>query len=318
MRILLFFIALIFHLPLLFSQTQVGLKTVTISDERKINEELIEELGSALLTELPDDVKDSVSNELKELLTIELSKKEAFTHSFKKVKSFSILTPKDSSFRIFNWSIPYLDGTHSYECGILKRNDSLVKFMTLQDSLLDKETLKNFSGNSENWIGGLYYEIIEKKNKLNTYYTLLAWDGNNLMTNKKHIDVLWFDQSNAVHFGAPIFETNRRKFSRVLFEFGGQNSMRLFYDDDLDRIVFDHLSPPRSSLEGIYEYYGADFTYDAYQWENDKWVLMKEIIPQLADPKNRTEAKILDRVLEPEDAVNKKSIEQYKKVENPK
>ena len=125
--------------------------------------------------------------------------------------------------------------------------------------------------------------IIEKSDAFQTYYTLLAWEGSDLLLNKKFIDVLWFDRAGNARFGAPIFKSTTETKSRVLFQFGGQNTMKLNYKPELDRILFDHLSPPPANqnnttdLEGVYEYYGADLSYDAYDWKKGKWVYVADV-----------------------------------------
>ena len=252
----------------------------SVLENATINEHKIEELSSLILTEISDAKKDSISDELKTLLSKELTKKQAFSFAFNSVKSLTILTPKDSAFRIFNWSIAYLDGTHSYECALLKRKEgknTSLTFLEPYQQTPDKETLTQATGDESHWLGGLYYQIIEKKGKFQTYYTMLTWDGNNLLTNKKHIEVMWFNQKGAVKFGAPIFKSNRKTASRILFEFGGQHAMKLSYDEESDHIIFDYLVPLNPRLEGVYEYYYPDVTQDAYKWNGDAWVFHKLI-----------------------------------------
>jgi hypothetical protein len=36
-------------------------------------------------------------------------------------------------------------------------------------------------------------------------------------------------------------------------------------------IVFDHLSPIESGIEGVYKFYGPDFSYDGYEFKAGKW-----------------------------------------------
>ena len=322
MRLILFSL-FIFFSTLSIGQTNVGIKTVTVSGEKEINDALIETLASSILSDISDSKKDSLNKVLLKTLNVELRKKSAVRFSFSKVKSLTILTPSDSTFRLFNWNVPKSDGTHKYEAIILKKiSGSKTKIIQLKQmsGILDKESMSTITTTDTNWIGAQYYNLIEKKTPFQSYYTLLAWDGNDLMTNKKHIEVLWFDGQGNPRFGAPIFKTNRETYSRIVFEFGGQNAMRLQYEDDLDRISFDHLSPPNNTLDGIFEYYGADFTYDCYQWDKNAWVKINEIYPAFADPKNRTSAKIRksDVRFTNDDAINKKSIQKYKEVENPK
>jgi len=42
-------------------------------------------------------------------------------------------------------------------------------------------------------------------------------------------------------------------------------------------IVFDHLSPSKPSLVGVYEFYGPDFSYDGYKFEKG----MLELYPDI-------------------------------------
>lgn len=285
------------------AQTNVNLKQVDIEP---INPDKIEALAYALLQEIPNEEKDSTSALLVDILSSSLQSKESFEHTFDKVKSLTILTAPDSSFRLFNWTIPYSDGTHNYECLLLTRNGSnyTVERFNRLDSITDKTTLSRSSLTTANWLPGLYYKIILTENRFQKFYTLLTWNGNDLLTNKKHIEVLWFDKSGKVKFGAPLFKDNREVQQRVLFEFGGQNSMQLNYEEELQRITFSHLAPPSSNLEGIYEYYGADVTFDAYEWNGKHWKLLSEVIPKWADPKGRTETSVTNKKMNTENAAN--------------
>lgn len=258
-----------------WSQTNVGIKTVDITADKAIDERRIQELAYGVLNSEKDRQKDSLNILLKATLEKELSKSAAFSHSFEKVESISILTPEDSAFRIFNWNVPYQDGTFKFEMGILTP--------TLQLTYIDQ------SDSISEWVPALYYSIIPKQTKFQTYYTLLGWKGNNRLTTKKLIDVLWFKSNGEFKFGAPLFAGKKESKNKVIFEFAAQNTMQLRYNPKLDRIEFDHLSPPRQSLSGIYEYYGPDLSFDAYQWENEKWILKEEIDPDQGLKKKKSD-----------------------------
>lgn len=251
------------------AQTNIGIKTVDINGEKAIDEEQIEAIAYDILNSSDNASKDSLNTVLKQLLQLELSKEGAMQHPFSKVKSMAILIPKDSSFRIFNWNIPYSNGSYSYECGILNSEGDF-------SFLNPKNDTAALSGHG--WIPALYYSIIEKQDRYGkNLYTLLAWKGNDRLTNKKVIDVLWFNNSGEIQFGYPIFQSGKKKLSRIVFEYAAQNVMSLHYNSNLDRIQFDHLSPPRQSLNGIFEYYGPDLSYDAYQWVKNHWELDQDI-----------------------------------------
>ena len=53
--------------------------------------------------------------------------------------------------------------------------------------------------------------------------------------------------------------------------------MGLKYDERFKMIVFDHLSPIRPELAGDYKFYGPDFSYDGYKFENGFWVYMPDL-----------------------------------------
>ena len=294
----------LFFCTSLFLSAQTG--DFEQSGIQNINQDKIEALANAVLQEIPASEKDSINVLLKNELSFTLSQENAFRYSFDRVKSLSILTSPDSSFRIFNWEITYLDGTNRYECLLLKKlgDEYSVEVLQPLDSIFQKEKLENKQLEVDNWLPALYYKIIPVTNRFQTFYTLLAWDGNDLLTNKKYIEVLWFDKAGQTHFGAPIFRDNRSVRSRVIFEFGGQNAMNLNFEEEIERISFSHLAPPSSNLEGIYEYYGADITFDAYQWKGNYWQLINEVIPAWADPKGRTETTVTKKTFEKEDVAN--------------
>ena len=281
------------------AQTQVGLKTVEVQGEKKINEAAIEQLAFQVLNAEKDEERLLASEELKSMLKNELTKKTAFKFPFDGVKSMSIITPPDSTFRIFNWNIPFNDGTYEYECGILKQEDnSKTSFYFLSAVTNDSIEAEKATTANNQWFPGLFYELIQKETKFQTYYTLLAWDGNDRLTTKKHIDVLWFDQGGDVRFGAPIFGHENQQLNRLQFEFSAQNTMELKFDKKNNRILLDHLSPPNSSLKGIYEYYGADLSFDAYEWQKNKWVYQADVDADEGIKKSKKDFKIDEEVIQ--------------------
>lgn len=58
--------------------------------------------------------------------------------------------------------------------------------------------------------------------------------------------------------------------------------MILRYNEQEDIIVCDHLSPGNPKMKGKYEYYGPDFSYDAFDFEKGKWFHKSDIDPDVA------------------------------------
>jgi hypothetical protein len=62
-----------------------------------------------------------------------------------------------------------------------------------------------------------------------------------------------------------------KPLNRIIFEFNERVQVTLEYNEVMKMIVFDHLSPSRPSLEGQYQFYGPDFSYDGLLFEDGIW-----------------------------------------------
>ena len=64
--------------------------------------------------------------------------------------------------------------------------------------------------------------------------------------------------------------TNKRKQSRVLFEYDINAQMNLDYDKKKKRILFDHLTPIRELKDGT-QIYAPDESVDALVYKKELW-----------------------------------------------
>src|ERR1035437_3019684 len=202
----------------------------------------------------------------------------------KDVDNVAFLKSPDNKFRIINWNIPQSDGTQEYygfiqekylqvkKKGIFRKEYSeTMQLYPLIDKSDEIKKPENTISDNKKWFGMLYYKIIEKKIKAKTYYTLLAWDGNDKYTTKKIIDVLTFDNNGTPRFGADIFNFQKKYPKRVIFEYAASCRMSLKFNEKKDSIVFDHLAPTEPQLEGQYQYYCGDMSYDGFGFKHGKW-----------------------------------------------
>jgi hypothetical protein len=179
---------------------------------------------------------------------------------------------------MITWNIPFSDRTHQYFGFIqYKKNRRSYDFYELNDKSDEIVKPELTILNHENWYGALYYQIIANKYRGNTYYTILGADLNNMLTKKKIIEILHFNMQDLPVFGQQVFKNKSIPVNRVIFEFNAQTHMTLTYDETKEMIVFDHLSPSRPSLKGQYEFYGPDFSYDGFKFENGIWNLYSDI-----------------------------------------
>ena len=203
----------------------------------------------------------------------------AFTYTFTQLKTVAIIDSPDKLVRIVNWNLEYNDLSYAYAAFVMKSegDDEPVKIIELVDKL-DPYTVKPEGViDAKNWYGALYYKIIPVEYNGNIEYTLLGWDGGTSGSNFKIIDVLTFTP-NTAKLGSPLFVKKKTTSKRIIFEYSDKSVMSLKYDEKNKRIVYDHLSPESSSLAGVFSYYVPDFSYDAYIWQEDKWVLEEDVI----------------------------------------
>lgn len=238
-----------------------------------LKEREIQNFFSELLFSKTDTEKNAASNKIYKALKSVLISPESFRYSFDSLPYLGKVTSEDSLVRVFTWNIQYLDGTYTYY-GFVQHYFPRVNTVELH-TLTDKSSEQTFSDattfTAENWSGALYYDIILTKSRKQTYYTLLGWDGNNLLTSKKIIDAVTFNKGGKPVFGAPVFNTPEGLKYRIMFEFANRASMMVRYFKDKEMIVCDHLSPADPKYKGIYQYYGPDFSYDTYILENGIW-----------------------------------------------
>jgi hypothetical protein len=234
-----------------------------------------------------DSTKKEINHIIIDFFSAVLTDQKSFEYSFSKIKFISILKSEDNQVKIYNWDIPYSDGTFEYfgfiQYQSAKKNNILL--FPLADKSNTIESPENSSLNNENWYGALYYQIILKKDGKKKYYTLLGWDGNNDLSAKKIIEVLTFSSNGKPIFGASLFKIGNKNSKRLIFEFSKEAQMALRYEKNYDMIIMDHLSPSEPRFKGQFQFYGPDFSYDGLSFKKGVWLYMPDI--DVRNPKEK-------------------------------
>lgn len=238
--------------------------------------------------------KDELNNIFKNLFSATLEKKGSMDYPFDSLKHIGKLVSKDKKVRVLTWDIPQSGGCYKYFGFIQVRKDKKsTSLFELTDSRKGIKDPTNDILGIENWMGALYFSIIDVPIKTNTYYILLGFDFNNYYTSKKIIEVLSFDRDFKPVFGSQIFKVGNSSMSRVVFEYSARATLMLRYDADSKIIVFDHLSPSRPDFDGDYQFYGPDFSYDGFKFEKGFWEYTRDL--DLRNPR-RDRVKPIDTV----------------------
>lgn len=267
MKLNLFFLLFFFNSSLLFSQDLTSHE----------NELLV--LLDLVRSADTDAERDKANTAFKARLYQVIQLPGAMEYPFSKLRSIGTVKSPDNYFRFFNWNVEQEDMTQKYYCYILRYDErkKVNNIIELIDNSLMLPPEPEDYLDENNWYGALYYKIIPTKRSGKTIYTLLGYDANNAMSHIKLIDAISFTTSH-VRLGSPIFRYKDKTYKRLFFEHNKKSVMSLTYNEDRQKIIFDHLSPESPTMEGFKEFYVPDMSYDALKMEGNKWVLEEDII----------------------------------------
>ncbi|HNW98537.1 MAG TPA: hypothetical protein PKK00_09035 [Bacteroidales bacterium] len=288
-------------------------------------EDSLQKLGTIIIGGENDFIKYNANEKFLSLLGNTLLQENSFDYPFDSLITIARLVSEDKKLRIFNWNLRKTDGTYEY-FGIIQawnKKEKKYYLYPLKDNS-DKITTPEMQNlTNTNWYGAHYYKIIYNKSRGKKYYTLLGWDGNDLLSQKKIIDVLIFNSNEKPVFGASIFKYNKKLQKRVIFEYSTTVSMSLKYEkqfmysgkknrksivtdglniDIVDKvpgkksrnmIVFDRLAPKDPSLEGQYQfYYPETNVFDAFIFRMGKWNMVKDVDARMRKKTGAEKAKV--------------------------
>lgn len=226
-----------------------------------------------LKPETPDEEKAQSNTKFTNLLsTLLQSSHEYLIEDFTYLKGISVLTSPDKNYRIYTWFNLTKQGYKTY--GVVhtymrNRKKNIVEI--LKDDSDDMRSPMYKSLDASSWFGVVYYDMQTFTYKGKKYQILLGYDGHDGLSQKKVIEVVQFGTNGKIRFGAPIFWNEKKSYYRILFEYSASAKVLLRFDDKNNRYIFDHLAPLRPELEGQFQYYVPDLSYDAFQLKSGKW-----------------------------------------------
>ena len=214
----------------------------------------------------------------------------SFSYPFDSLKTISRLYAPDSSFRIITWHV-MKDFSYYRQKGAIQYHtkDGSLKLIPLYDYSAFTENPVDSVRNNKQWIGAVYYNIVQKTFNNKKYYTLIGYDANDARSSKKWIDVLTFDEKNQPVFGGRYFnypndETKPLQPAfRFCLEYKKEANARLNYDADLDMITFAKLTSENGEPENKYTLIPIG-SFEGFRWVNGKWIYVP--IVKEADPRS--------------------------------
>ena len=182
---------------------------------------------------------------------------------------------------ILSWNSERLDRTQDYGCFIIfgfeRMGDfSTFKWIELTHNRKEDPTNVERSYRADDWPGAIYYKLILTHVKKSPVYTLLGWEGADGQVTRKIIETMIIT-NDRIRLGVPYLKTDEGLKKRHVLEYGDALQATLNYEADKKRIVLDRLAPSDPSLVGATAFYGPTMEYDAFVWDNGKWVFTKDV-----------------------------------------
>jgi len=241
-----------------------------------------------------------------------LQTKNSFYYPFASVQGISKLYAPDSTFRIFTWDLQINDYWSLQRGAIqLRTNDGSLKLIPLHDASEFTSDAEDSVRGRNNWIGAVYYDIVKTTYNGKNYYTLIGFDSNNSMSNKKWIDVLSFDKNDQPVFGSAYFSFEKDSIKRepqyrFSVEYKKEARTILKYDREDKLIIVDHLISETDEPENKWTYV-PDGDYEAFKWQDGKWVHIDKLYNFKLQ---EGEAPVADPLLDRNGNVNEKKLEE--------
>jgi len=278
-----FLFGLLFIATFTLSTSAQTISSGSISLLRKM-EDSMKLYGNQMITEKTASQRFMADSIFIRMMVRALRTPNSFYYPFDSLETVSRIYAPDSSFRIFSWQFTRDEDYYRQRGAIqMRTNDGALKLYPLVD-MSDFTTAPQDSiriGN--NWIGAIYYGIVEKTFNGKKFYTLLGFDDNNMRSTKKWIEVLSFDNQGRPIFGGPFFsvptdniKTSGSRQARFVMEYKKDGRARMNYDKELDMIVYDHLISETNEPDRAYTMV-PDGDYQGFKWANGRWILVDKV-----------------------------------------
>jgi hypothetical protein len=262
-------ILLIFCSLSLFSQEPEYLELVKA--EARL-QGLFNRLYTDSITEV-EPLLDSIRGEIKEALSIPGS----LDFPWSRLDKIGVVDSEDKRMRVVSWHVEDDRDHYRYFCYIqVGMKKGKIKLYELSDNGKPQRGMAKTIQTKSDWYGKLYYQVISKKYKRKTYYTLLGMDFNNALSTIKTVEVMQI-QRNEPHFVRSHISRGVDFTDRLVLEYAKQVAISVRYDPGTGMITFDHLVPFHPIYENNFEFYGPDGSFDGLEFEGGLWIYRDDI-----------------------------------------
>jgi hypothetical protein len=240
--------------------------------------QVLEDLFDRLVDNYNDSDRIRINDSIRIILDGYVKSDTVFTHRFTNLRYLGQIISPDSLIKIITWNLVLENEPGRYFCYFIIKQDPGGKNMIYRLSAsYNEDPVRTDTTYSEpNWYGALYYDLKPCIIDNRRCWVLLGIDYGNFFISRKIIEVLNFSTDNSIIFGRKWFASGEELKYREVFEYASNAMMSLRFRSD-SSIIFDHLVPFSDSHKNDRQYYGPDYSFDEYSFENGIWKLTMNV-----------------------------------------
>jgi hypothetical protein len=278
---------------LVFLFLVIGSKLSMAQDKIALYEDSLKTLCATFMSDSLEINRVQANYDFIRMFVNSLKEKNSFNYPYTQLQKFiAVKKSEDNKFRLFTWFTQLDNGDYRYYGAIQVNNPNKLELYPLVDNSQNLNLVTNLSDTTlatNQWYGAVYYQIVPVVGIKDPYYILLGWKGKNLQSNSKVLETMFFKEGKPF-FGRQVLEQSPKSNvfnSRIIFTYTKDANMMLRYLKNDKMFVFDHLVPQNKALEGMFDLYAPDLSYDTYKFKFGKWVILENIkftnVPEASD-----------------------------------
>lgn len=233
-------------------------------------------LFERLYTQNIDEDKDSINQILLKRLHSLWANPSLYISELKGLDRMMTILSDDKKVKVSTYGLIKQGFKNEFYGAVITNEKGEVTVFDLVDQSEDIRSPERSTLTDKKWYGAIYIDLVQNSYKNKTYYTLLGYKGQDEFVKTRVVDVLSVS-NNRLRFGSPIFKVGRYTNNRLIYKYSVDATMLLRYDAKAKMIVMDHLAPSEPFYQGIYRFYGPDFSYCGLQFNKGVWELHEEI-----------------------------------------
>ena len=256
----------------------ISISGLSGQETSKDSSKILEDLYGRLLISHSDSIRLQINDSIKLFIESYISSDTVFKSNLKNLRYLGQITSPDSSLKIITWNLILPDSPGRYFCYFIRKGVPGMenKIYRMSASYKVNPVTVDTTYAQADWYGALYYDvrtyIIDNKK----CWILLGIDYGNPDISRKIIDVLNITPGDSLIFGRKWFESKDEKKFRAVFEYASNGMMSLRFKTD-SSIVFDHLVPFSENQKNDRQFYGPDYSNDAYNFSKGTWKLIENV-----------------------------------------